>query len=260
MDSIGNLVAGIIRQAQASPDSRSTLPATPTRTDGKNLPALFDPECDRAIPDRVFSGWIPSDAARAIVRQLTPVERAKVEARAVALRNAVAAHHVSEDRKVKAELAAMLGGFRAMRQQGNDALAMVDVTARVLREFPLWAIAKGCMEIAQNKAELDPRWPPNDDQIYIVVNGIVALYHKHLKIADSLLAAPLEEAEAPRPARADVEAKLGRPIIDSVTTPPSPQPNDALAHGRRTVAVQLAAKQLRLEKLGASPCPCGCPI
>lgn len=247
MNNIGNLAAGVIRQAQASPDSRSNMPAIPTRTDGENLPALFDPECDRVIPDRVFSGWVPSDGPRAIVRHLRPAERAKVEARAIALRNAVTAHHVSENRKVRAELAAMLGGFRAMRQQGDDALAMIEVTARVVREFPLWAIAKGCMEIAQNKASLDPRWPPNDDQVYAVVTGIVALYRKHLKIAEALLVAPLEEQDPPRPARADVEATLGR----SVTTPakpdqPAPEaPHDG-KHAQRVMA-DLAARKARHE-------------
>lgn len=183
------------------------------RRDASNLPKKLDPECDAEIPRRVFSAWKPVNGPRAIVRALTANERSKLEARWLALREALMPFGDDQEASVNAEIAAAFGGFRAMRQQDEDVEAVIRVVRAVLREFPLWAIAKGCMLIAQGRAGLDRRYPPNDAQIHEVVTGVVRDYRRSLATAESLLNAPNEQREEiDRPARAEVEAKLGRPI------------------------------------------------
>jgi hypothetical protein len=104
---------------------------------------------------------------------------------------------------VEAELAAMLSGFRANRQQGEDGEAMVEVTRRVLREFPAWAISRACLLIATNQAEvdgkrLDRRFAPNDTEIHAVVSAVVKMRREALASAQALLGAPV--ASKPEPA------------------------------------------------------------
>ncbi len=151
----------------------------------------------------MYSTWTPASGDRAIVRALRPDERLKLEGRAQALQVALLPFGDDEIDAVEAEIAAMFSGFRAMRQQGDDVEAIVAVTRRVVREFPSWAIAKACLLIAQNKADvdgkkLDRRFTPNDSEIYAVVEGVVKLRKDALKSATALLAAPVETPSPPR--------------------------------------------------------------
>lgn len=143
---------------------------------------------------------------------MTPQETAIVKRRAVSIRDALRPFEREEIAIVNSTLAAMLGGFRSMRQQGEDVEGTVEVLRHVLREFPVWAIADGCMKIAQNKAGLDPTWPPNDSQVYDVVAEVVRYWRARLATAESMLSAAVQEAAPARPSRSDIEAKLGRPL------------------------------------------------
>jgi hypothetical protein len=113
---------------------------------------------------------------------------------------------------VEAEIAAMFSGFRTMCQQGEDAEPLVEVTKRVLREFPLWAIAQGCLRMAKGKAGLDRRYAPNDTEVFPVVEEIVRPYRRRLETVKALLAAPVEDTgpEAPKPSREELERKRRR--------------------------------------------------
>lgn len=185
--------------------SRAIAPRPPAERDETGLAVGFSRECDIDLPRRLYTSWIPKTGSRAIVRALTEVERIKLEGRAIALDEALQPFDRDETAAVEAELAAMFSGFRAMRQQGDDAAATVEVTRHVLREFPLWAIAKTCLMIARNEAEidgkpLDRRFTPNDTEIYAVAAGVVKLRRDALATVKALLVAPVEPPPPPRPA------------------------------------------------------------
>jgi hypothetical protein len=160
-------------------------------------PTLVDPETDYKIPQRVFSGWIPDNGQREIVRPLTADERSKLERRAVELRDGLRPHICNDEAAVKATISAMLSGFRAMRQDGEDVAATVEITRNVLQEFPLWAIVKGCMMIARREAGLDPRFAPNDVQLFDVIEQVVRPYRAVLKTIEALLTAPVRKLPPP---------------------------------------------------------------
>lgn len=145
---------------------------------------------------RLFSAWKPDNGPQAIVRELTRAERSALADRATELQAKLWGYVAGERNEVEASIAAMFGGFRSMRQEGDAAEGLVTVTAGVLRDFPAWAIAKGCLKIAQNQAGLDRRFPPNDTEIHDVVAEIVREYRRTLATIEALLAAPVEVREA----------------------------------------------------------------
>lgn len=163
---------------------------------------------------RLFSPVKIDHRPHAIVRELTPAERTNLTNRATELRAALWGYVPGERDDVEASIAAMFGGFRSMRQEGAAAEGLVAITAAVLRDFPAWAIARGCMKVSRNEAGLDPRWPPNDTEIYGVVAAVVQEYRKTLDIVEGLLAAPVEVREtlsAPTIAPNDVQPTGAEP-------------------------------------------------
>jgi hypothetical protein len=137
---------------------------------------------------RRLVGWRPHIGPCELVRALTDEERDRVQARLGELRVGLAPD--KRDRAaIISVLAGMLSGFHSMRQHGDAAETMVRVTAHVLREFPLWAIQRVCLKVAQGKAGLDPHWPPSDAEMYAAVQTEVAPYRKDLTNAEVLLAA-----------------------------------------------------------------------
>ena len=167
----------------------ASLPAK--RDDG--LPGPLDKECDIAIPRQLFAAWVPNSGPRAVMRALSADERAKIEARATALEDALTPFTRNDQDAVRASINGLFSGYRAMRQQGDDARAIVDVTMAVLREFPAWAIAQACRKIVCGETKLDRRFAPNDTEIFDVVAGIVRLYRENLRQAKALLDAPVDE-------------------------------------------------------------------
>jgi hypothetical protein len=241
-------ISTAILEAAALPPLLSNALAKPRERIGP--PRLVDRECDVELPRRLFSAWAPSQGERAIVRSLTSHERAVLTARAVELEASLAPYHDTQVTAVEAELAGMFSGFRALRQQDEDAWAAVEITAKVLREFPLWAIAKACLLIAQGKAGLDPRWAPNDAQVHGVVAEQVAYFRARHASARALLAAPIEQPEPARLSREEIEAKLGRPLPPRVhlSTAMRSDPGSDGKHMQRVLADLAARKAAALQK------------
>lgn len=220
MEQIGKLAVALVERAsQGSPSSAPALPATTTEE-----PALFDHACDLELP-RLLSAWIPDYGPREIRRALTPAERAAVLARATTLQFSLTGYLDGECNAVEADIAAMFGGFRAMRQQGDDAEATVAATAGVLRGFPAWAIRQGCLKIARNQAGLNRRYAPNDTEVFTVIDDIVKDYRKRLAMAETLLAAPVAsprklpalseiKPNGIQPVGAQPDARLVEPVND----------------------------------------------
>jgi hypothetical protein len=174
--------------------------ARPAKKTAEGLPVKFDQEADYEIPRRLFSAFKPAVGHREIKRNMRADERVVIEARGAALELALQPFDPSADRTtVNASIAAMLGGFRSMRQEGEDLQSVATVTRAVLREFPAWAITQGCLKIARRETKIDPRYAPNDSQIHEVVQAIVAPYRENMEMAQSLLAASVEQSPKPRP-------------------------------------------------------------
>lgn len=205
MEKLGKAAVALLQASRQLPSRALALPANTSET-----PALFDQTCDIELP-RLLSAWIPDHGPREIRRALTATERAAVLARATALQFSLTGYLHGERNAVEADIAAMFGGFRAMRQRGDDAEATVAATAGVLRGFPAWAIREGCLKIARNQAGLDRRYAPNDTEVFSVIDGIVKDYRKRLAVAETLLAAPVAPPYV-LPAPAKMEASTVQPI------------------------------------------------
>lgn len=214
-------------------------------------PAMVNRETDFVLPKKLWSTWIPENGSRAIIRALSASEEAALENRAAELRAGLVAMQREQRDDARAALHGMLGGFRSLRQAGEDAETAVEVLLAVLREFPAWAIEDACLRIAQRRADcdppLDPRWAPSDGQIYEIVDRIVKHYRTTLTATQALLAAPVEVPQEPRPSRAEIEAKLGRKIGD----PPAAPEIDG-KHAMR-VAAELAERKARRDAESTGP-------
>ncbi len=116
-------------------------------------------------------------------------ERGLVTARSAALELTLQSFDDESRNGLKASIGAMLGGFRSMRQQGEDVDAVVTITLAVLRDFPAWAITAACLKIARHETRNDPRFAPNDSEIAEAVRAIVRPYREAYDATVALLGA-----------------------------------------------------------------------
>jgi hypothetical protein len=158
---------------------------------------LVDHAADYDIPKL----WRDKDVrgiSRSIARELTPGERARVQRRRDELQIGCSPFLPSEDDRVIAALSEMLGGFRSLQRQGDEAaVAALAVLRRLVAEFPVWAIEEACEALKRGTAILDGRrisheYPPNDSQVYGVIKEILAPYEKLRISATALLMAPVQ--------------------------------------------------------------------
>jgi hypothetical protein len=198
---------------RASRLSRLAALATPAARDDDGAPVKFDRDVDHEFPRRLFSAWKPAAGPRELRRPMRDDELAAVQARAAALEIALEPHDETDDRQVAAvesAIGGMLGGFRQMRQEGQNMLSTIEVVRGVLRPFPAWAIVRACLRLARRETGLDPRYAPNDAQIADEVRSILKPYREAMVAAQALLDAPVEEA---RPPRADVPRPSAAPAL-----------------------------------------------
>ncbi|MTW19365.1 hypothetical protein GJ689_24545 [Rhodoplanes serenus] len=194
MDPIGKVAATALRRSPPT-----TPPALPAAADG-GTPALVDLVTDYELP-RLFSAVSITGQPRPLVRALGADERSRLERRAAELRTGLGAFGAGDADAVRAALSAMLTGYRSMRQQGDEAHATVAIMARVLAEFPRWAIQRACLMVARGEAGLDRRWPPNDAEMHAIVARVVEPYRDTLARVAAMLAAPVEPPSARRLSR-----------------------------------------------------------
>lgn len=192
------------------------------KRDADGIPVERDADCDE-IARRVFSNWIPDRGQREIRRELRADERRALEVRAAALADAMLPYDRSDKRaraKAEAYLAAMFAGFRSSRQQDDAAEAMVDVTAAVLRGFPLWVITRVCLSASRGEDGFNPRFAPNDSELYAAAQRLMLPYRKAMATTQALLSAPVEKPvppplksiQGPRKAHISTEAAPPKPV------------------------------------------------
>lgn len=218
--------------------SRTTLPNSPARLPASGPPAP-DRLCDIELPRLIC--WKPDVGPYEIIRALSDDERGKLEARAADLEHALRPFGDDQDKEVRLVISGMFTGFRYMRQQGESVSAAVGITLAVLREFPRWAISRGCMKIIRGEAGLDARFAPNDSEIHGVVADIMRRYRRDLEAARGLLSAKVAEREP----------KCSGPAQPKPHAPTLPWRGDG-KHAQR-IAADLAARKARNDGGEATP-------
>ena len=108
------------------------------------------------------------------------------------LRRAVAPYTAAEKDDCAAAIADMLGGFRAMRQAGADAVATIASVLRAVEGIPPWAIIQGCGLVRTGRAGLNVAYAPNDAEVASVCRRFVQPYATRLMLAEALLKAPVD--------------------------------------------------------------------
>jgi hypothetical protein len=160
-------------------------------------PPLIDRAADYDIP-KLWRDLDVRGRPRFIARELTSAERTCLERRHNELQIGCSAFTSSEEDRVIAALSEMLGGFRSLQRQGEEAaVAALDILCRRVVEFPVWAIEKGCEALGNGEAMVDGRrisraYPPHDSQVYGVIKEILAPYEKLRTSAAALLIAPVQ--------------------------------------------------------------------
>jgi hypothetical protein len=218
-------------------------------TQDDKLPALFDREADRSIPDRVLM-WTDSKGAAELRRPLTVSERTALERRANDLRSALAPWPMVNRVVLEAEVSLMLN-FPANR--GLDETAAMGMVAQYLmlsRDRPHWAIVKVCRMVRLGKAALPAAYCPTEAQFNLLIEREVADYERQLARTQRILDAKVLPADPPKPTLAEIEARLGRPLGEApaeVKAPASVAPSDG-NHAARVLA-DIAARKAQRETL-----------
>lgn len=192
---------------RASANSLCATPSVPAKAGPPGKPPA---QSDVPALRRLVS-FRPDIGPAELVRALTERERQMLADRSAELRTALRPLGDAEFDLARAEIAAMFRGCRAMRDTGEAAAAVVEVTLAVLREFPLWAISAGCIAIARGEAGLDQRYAPNDAEIASVVRAQTLPYRQELAEAAMLLGAMVLATPEPqeRPTMDELKTKYG---------------------------------------------------
>lgn len=158
--------------------------------------------CEAELPKLLV--WRSSAGKSELGRPLTDDERGALVAHERALKRTLTplghGDDVNRDQEmtVRASLSAMFAGYRVMRQTGEDAMAIAEITLSRLRKFPAWAIVAACNEIIEGAPETSIHYAPNDAEIHAVVARIVRAEQQRLDTAQLLLgAAPAALLEKP---------------------------------------------------------------
>jgi hypothetical protein len=227
-----------------SPSKRPMAEIVPITQDDK-LPALFDSEADRSIPDRVLM-WTDSKGAAELRRPLTVSERTALERRANDLRSALAPWPMVNRDVLEAQVSLMLN-FPANR--GLDETAAMCMVAQYLmlsRDRPHWAIVKVCRMVRLGKAALPAAYCPTEAQFNLLIEREVADYERQLARTQRILDAKVLPADPPKPTRAEIEAKAWAAPAE-VKAPASVAPSDG-NHAARVLA-DIAARKAQRETL-----------
>jgi hypothetical protein len=231
-----------------SPHSRAIVPVT----DRADLPAIFEPAVDRTLTDCVVGFWIGrTDDDRGtpeLRRALEPDERARFEARALALRRAVAPALQANEADLLSAISRMLGGWPQLQRLDQvAALAMAKSYQWTVRNQPPWAILLACEKVGEGAAPgINPAFPLSEAQFAIEVRRHVDGYRKALWETEAVLnarviAAPVVE----KLPREEIEAKLGRPIGDRPQPPVKGEAGKADGKHQQRVAEDLERRRMR---------------
>ena len=163
----------------------------------EQVPAPFDRQSDWLT--RLVC-WKPQfEGEWEITRPLTEPERERLRKRVAVLEMALTPITPEQEPTVRAAIAGMFSGFRAMRQQGEDIPSTVEVTCVVMRDLPAWAVKEACLKVARGKAELETRYAPNDTQLHLIADRLLHNHRRALHEARELLRAKVSPHREIRP-------------------------------------------------------------
>lgn len=156
------------------------------------LPEIFVSLTDREIPERVvcFRDMTQKPLLR---RELRGDERAALEQRAAHLRLALQACADDEHVDAAAAVSGMLAGFGSIgRYDGNTAKVITAAYVETVKERPLWAIERMCMDIRRGRAGLKPNYCPNEPELNVLIGHKIAPYRARLMAVEALLCARVD--------------------------------------------------------------------
>jgi hypothetical protein len=221
MDAGPRKLGQVVSQAIASitPSDKRAL-VTPI-TSKANLPQIFDRATDLEIPDRVAMFWFDrtdGDKGTPLLRRaLVPAERSALEKRRSELQQAIAPAPARSRDTLLDEISGMLGAFPMMQRHDRNTAKMIAASYLwTVRDEPHWAIVDACLAVRGNQAGLNPSFPPTEPEFATVVKRSSSWYRKKLRETDAILDAKvIENIDAPKLSKEELEKLLGRPISEA---------------------------------------------
>jgi hypothetical protein len=149
----------------------------------------------------------------------------------------------------------MLGAFPAMQRfDQHAALGIAASYMMIARQAPHWAIVKTCEMVRADQAGINPDFCPSEPQFVTIVAGLVKPYADALRRAEQLLEVKVDAPSGPKLTRAEIEARLGRPLGSGISFKVQAPPvsvGDG-KHASRALA-NLAAQKARREAGSVPP-------
>jgi hypothetical protein len=213
---------------------------------GEDLPAIFDRDADRAIPDRVLA-WVGSDGGAELRRPLATAERKTLERRVGSLQRALVPWSKADRNLLEGEISLMFSGFPSMQKLDDvAATGLVAQHLQSVRPYPFWAVSKACRLVRTGQAGLPLQYCPSEPEFNAVVRRLVSDYERRLVEAQRLLDAKVQKPPAPKQTREEIEVRLGHSLGPRASSEaqPAPVPAGDGKHAERVFA-ELAARKAR---------------
>ncbi len=184
------------------------------------------------------------DGIRLLTRLPTEAERDVLLRRQEYLDRAVAP---AKSRECAGEIARLLSGF--LSAKAGDTQMTIAQYVHYLHDMPLWAIRGACEPGACRELDgYNPAFAPSAEQLHLVAGRFLDKVLRERVEVVEVLGGKLEEHRH-RPTKAEIEAKLGRPL------PKQPRPESAFERRERMqrIADDLALRKARNESIASSP-------
>jgi Helix-turn-helix domain len=257
MERIGQVVASLSTRSNL-PNGQTAQKIIPIAGEDR-LPAQYAREIDRDL-HCVVSFWEGGGVGAGtpvLRRPFKASERGLLERRVWELRCAVAPFEARSRDALLQAISGMLGAFPAMQRfDQHAALGIAANYLMIVRQQPHWAIVKACEMVRTNKAGFNPDFCPSEPQFVTAVAQLVKPYADALRRVESLVDAKVDRPPAPKPTREEGEAKLGRPLPQTVASnevKSTPMPVGDGNYAERVLADLAARKARRAAGLSAMP-------
>ncbi len=213
MQRIGTVVASLSTRS-SSPSGRLVNQIVPTTREDQ-LPALYvkEADCDPLRLVMFWEGGGVGSGTPVLRRPFSAEEQSVLERRVQELSCAVAPFENKNREPLLRAINGALGAFPMMQRYDQPtALGIVAGYLWTTRERPHWAIIKGCEMVRAGTAGLNAGFCPSEPEFNILIGRLVEPYAHALRRTEQLLKAKIEAPAPSRPTRAEIEAKLGRPL------------------------------------------------
>lgn len=158
-------------------------------------PPTMDQIADIEIPRTIWSTWTEAGRDKKLRRPLSEAEHTALEKRRDELAPWVCGYHAEELDDVSLALIDLFSGFQSMTAEVGA--ARVDSVARLLKDFPAWAIENVSTKIRlrgyTRDGKIERHWAPTDPEVVDLLKIEVALYGRSHDNAVALLTAEVAD-------------------------------------------------------------------